>query len=287
MSKLLNVVSLFSSVLLATQSLASQSPLHEHSSSKNVTLNFDDLPTHNSYGNITSYRHLNFSSFALINITSAASSNLISINDTYCAQSPHNALTANRAKTPSLWPRITLDPLAHALPGEAPFFSLHGLAWKPMNVSSSMSFICIFITAYGLDAQYTIRAYDDLVGCGRPQSLGGYIGISDVFPWWGRAVNMVEMHVEALFVDGEDEEWVDWEFCVDDLKIGVFDGEREWPETSLPKIIPLLPPPAPFKFEDEELRRTSRKDSPFREAGRAGFENWRANGAHGMFLCID
>jgi hypothetical protein len=275
------LIILITTILFINVSTSLQTPLHK-TSSKNVTLNFDDLPTHDGFGKISSYRHLDFSSFTLVNTSAAASAGYISTNDTYCATSSHNALIAHRAKTPSLWPRIALDPLAHRLPGEAPFFSLHGMSMKPMNSSDLV--VCIFIGAYGIDEHKSIRALDGLTVCSR-QSSGGYIDISSVFPGWGATVNMVEISAEALVADGEDYEWVDWPFCVDDLTIEMREGEWEWPEPWW-GILPLLPPLAPFKFDDQWGGAMGRgpKYSPFSEEAAVGFEYWKANGAKGTLL---
>lgn len=281
----LNFVAFLTTVFFVSFSISFQIPLHKHGI-RNVTLNFDDLPTHDGFGKITSYHNLDFSSFTLVNTSSAASAGHISSNDSYCATSSHNALIAHKAKTPSLWPRIALDPLAHTLPGEAPFFSLHGMSMKPMNVTNSV--VCIFISAYGIDDHKFVRALDSMFACFSPQRLGGYVNITRIFPGWGKATNMIEMYAEAIIGDGEDQEWVDWPFCIDDLTVEVLDGESEWSEPWW-RIAPLLPPPAPFQFDDQlaEARRTSAKHSPFSKEGGMGFQHWIANGANSTLLGIE
>ena len=268
--------------LLINFSISFQTALHKHGS-RNVTLNFDDLPTHDGFGKITSYHHLDFSSFTLVNTSSAASAGHISTDDEYCATSSHNALIAHRAKTPSLWPRIALDPLAHKLPGEAPFFRLHGMSMKPMNVSNLI--ICIFISAYGIDEHKSVRAFDALSACFLPQRRGGYVNITKIFPEWGRSVNMIEMQAEALTGQGEDQEWVDWPFCIDDMTIEMLDGEWEWPESGW-GIMPLLPPLAPFKFDNQwdNAPGTRPKYSPFKDEAAARFEYWKVNGTNSTLL---
>ena len=270
--------------LLVNFCFSFQTTLHKYSS-RNVTLNFDDLPTHDGFGKITSYNHLDFSSFTLVNTSSAASAGQISADDRYCATSSPNALIAHRAKTPSLWPRIALDPLAHRLPGEAPFFHLHGMSMKPMNVSNLI--VCIFITAYGIDEHKSVRAFDALSACFQPQRRGGYVNITEIFPEWGRSVNMIEMEAVALAGQDEDQEWVDWPFCVDDVTIEMLDSEWEWPESGW-GIVPLLPPLAPFDSNDQwdNAHENRPKYSLFHSEAAARFEYWKADGTNGTFLEI-
>jgi hypothetical protein len=272
---------LLMSILLINPSTASQTLLHK-SHSENITLNFDDLPTRHGFGNITSYHHLDFSSFTLINTSTAASAGNISHADTSCSTSSHNALIAHKSKTPSLWPRIALDPLAHYLPGQAPFFSLHGMSMKAMNASNLI--VCILIQAYGVDEQKSVRTIDGLSVCSR-SAPGGYVDITGVFPGWGRAVNMVEISAEALMGTGEEQKWVDWPFCVDDLTVEMHVGDWEWPAPWW-GIIPLLPPLAPFTFDDQGGKdvRKGRKRTLFGEEAAENIETWIANGARGTLV---
>jgi hypothetical protein len=280
---MLALLSLLTSVLAA--SLPSQAPI-QRQGSRNITLTFDDLPTHHGLGTIAKYHHLDFSSFLLVNTTFAASTGHISPNDTGCATSSHNALIAQKSKTPSLWPRIALNPLAYGLPGEVPFFNMHGLSSKAVNQSDRI--VCIGVQAYGIDEERSLRAYSAMSVCTGPQFRGGHLNITDIWPTWGRAVNMIEITAEALIDHGEDEEieWEDWPFCVDDIVVERLDGldEWEWPDLGWPGGIPLLPPLAPFKFDDQGLRRAPGQHSLFSEDGRAGFDLWRARGAEGVFL---
>lgn len=279
------ILLILTTILLISESTSSQPPLHKPSS-RNVTLNFDDLPTHHGFGNITSYHHLDFSSFTLVNTSAASSAGAISPNDTSCATSSHNALIAHKGKTPSLWPRIALDPLAYRLPGEAPFFSLHGMSLKAMNASNLI--VCIILNAYGIDEGKSIRALDGLSVCSRGVP-GHYIDITGTFPGWGKAVNMLEISAEALMGSGENQEWVDWPFCVDDVKVEMREGECKWPEPwwgkgkSLP---PLLPPLAPLKFEiqREGVMGEGPKLTLFSEEAAARVEDWKASGAEGVLL---
>lgn len=174
---LLLLIPFLNSVLATT--LPSQNPVHS-SRSKNITLTFDDLPTKDGFGTVDSYRSIKFSSFALLNTTAAALAGHISMKDIGCATSSHNALIAQKSKTPSLWPRIALS----TLPGETPFFNLHGISMKPMNQSSSI--VCISIQGYGIDEKNALRAYAAVVACFASRFRGGHLNISDILPGWGK-----------------------------------------------------------------------------------------------------
>ena len=280
---LLVVVSLLDHTLAASV----QSPFHKYSSSRNITLTFDDLPTHDGFGEINLYHNLDFSSFRLINTSAAAAAGNLSKRDMACATSSDNALVAQRSQNPSLWPRIALNPLAHVLPGEAPFFKVHGLSLKPMNQSSPI--VCIIITVWGLDGHKFVRSWDQLSACYRLQYPGGHVNISDIFPEWGRATNMIEMYAQAAVIHGNNVEWTDSPFCVDDLVVEMLgDGEPwEWPKPWWPKEgYPLLPPLAPFKFDDEgrDLMRESGQRFPFNEGDIAFFDEWRLSGDDTVWL---
>jgi hypothetical protein len=86
-----------------------------------------------------------------------------------------------------------------------------GFYRKPMNYIPR--YTAVFINAYGI-VNHTVLNHYSLVST---YLTAGYqpsfpLNITQVFPTWGRGVNMVEMYAQTP--DGED-----WDFCVDNLML--------------------------------------------------------------------
>lgn len=95
---------------------------------------------------------------------------------------------------------------------------------------------------------------------------------------------MIEIHADTVVLHGEEVEWVDSPFCVDDIVVERLEGEEwEWPEPWWGRLIPLLPPLAPFRYDDQGGR-TRGENSPFSERGRADFDLWREEGMNEIFF---
>ena len=177
-----------------------------------TTLQFDDLHTTTSgLGRITDYNHLTFSSFNLVNVSSAASSHLISPSDRTCATSYPNILTASRHANPSIWPRFALHLDTARSHGLSPYFHFSGLAMQPMNNTPSNTLI--YINAYGIDSHKNVTSFHSMVGIYRKGFNQSHpSNFTSFWPGWGRDVNMVEIYAQTF--EGED---VD--FCIDNLML--------------------------------------------------------------------
>lgn len=109
-------------------------------------------------------------------------------------------------------PALVLDPLTAHSHHLSPFFNFVGLSRKPMNYTPL--YTTVVVNAYGILPNRTLLTHYSLIST---YLTKGYqpsfpLNITQFFPTWGRAVNMVEIYAQTPA--GED-----WDFCVDDLVV--------------------------------------------------------------------
>ncbi len=171
-------------------------------------------------GTISTYSYMNFSGFTTVNTIAAASLGFISIHDADCASTHPNALFSAYAraghKARSRWVADTTK--LHSA-GHSGFFNLNGLRIKQLGeVPRGLILGIVAWEIRGSEAQnvyntwfaYTKKGYQDME----------YYDFIMFEGSWGQKVNMVEIVIRP---PDEDQEEVDWAFCLDDLDIEFLD----------------------------------------------------------------
>jgi hypothetical protein len=216
----------FEAVLLSTMASASfaQNPLRKSSIILNVRgicdslselltkEQFDDIQTHRGWSDVPSnYSYLDFTDFFVLNPQNPALQDLISENDLNCATSSPNSLYGARPLPDDRLPSIHLSSSMNAESDPISSFTLHSLNIKPLDMPLSYAKINLRghrndDTSVLWNVNFPAGFHDGLHV--RIESFSGQI--------WDR---LVKLEIWADFYHGGST--MDWEFCLDDLKVSL------------------------------------------------------------------
>lgn len=207
----------------------------------NCTLDFDDLPTSGGFGNTPRpYHHLSFNLFNPFDPHDSHFKGRISPNDLNCAVSLPIALYGARISTDvegdrrevsrSMKPTLMTNVTSLHDAGLAPFFTLHSLKIKPLDIPFSYTTL-------------SIRGYRHWTGGQRlewhvefPQGYHDvlHVKFEDFTKQLWDKLEMVEIYADFGWDDS------DWEFCLDDIEVEFSKLESEHYEDQVsPTIVGL------------------------------------------------
>lgn len=170
-------------------------------------------------GSISAYSYMNFSGFTAVNTSAAVSLGSISIHDADCASSQPNALFSAGTRTGPIRSRWVTDATKLHSAGYSEFFNLKSLCMKPLGeVPRGLT---LEIVAWEIRDSQAQNVYNDWLAYTKEgyQVMECY-NLTIFEGSWGQRVNLVEMIIRA---PGENQQEVDWAFCVDDLEIEFLD----------------------------------------------------------------
>jgi hypothetical protein len=175
---------------------------------------FDEIQTDRGWADVPSnYSYLNFTDFFALEPHNPALHNLISENDLNCATSSPNSLYGARPLPNDRLPSIRLNPSFGTEADAISSFTLHSLNIKPLDMPLAYAKVSI----HGKRHDKTSILWNVDFPAGFHDML--YVKI-DSFSGqkWDR---LVQLEIWADFYhDGSN---MDWEFCLDDLKVSFQD----------------------------------------------------------------
>ena len=218
---------------------------------------FDDLPTNDTgVGHSSSslpYKNVFVEGYTVKNVAKALP-DLGSPVDIMCASSAPNALFGSRQHG-APWPHVSLHDLAlpHDHPRDNVTFNMRSLTISPTgNIPGEPGDTLVQILIYLIqlpneaspDGGYPgmFRGEPDyigrqvfglgmLFGVGPHEStLIDYDLIRSVITGYGNKVDVMEIYAEKFTLNEKKQLWEidgDWEFCIDDVKVEVVEGEKE------------------------------------------------------------
>jgi len=184
----------------------------------NHTLKFDDLATSNGFGNLTDpYHHLSFRSFYPFDPLDPYLARRISPHDLNCAVSLPNALYGASdtvtggldSQAQPVKPTIHSDVMSLRKASLAPYFTLHSLKIKPLDIPFSHTTLYIRAHQLGCDVKELKwqvdfpKGFHDML----------HVKFEEFTKQKWEKLDMLEFWADFSY-DGSD-----WEFCIDDMEI--------------------------------------------------------------------
>ena len=213
-----------STVLNVRKSLVSR-----HLQNSNRIFQFDDIPTTKGIATVPSpYSYLSFSQYDVIAPRDPAWKDKISPNDLNCAVSTPNALIGSRYSSGRLnslhGARFEIaNATAMAAKGLSPSFTLVSLNVKPLDAPDAGT--TVYITGYSKERSKPLTWNVEF-------PLGYHLPLLVKLAEFSGTVwdSLYAVEITADF--GEDA--LDWEFCIDDLKIQFHEHQAEHFKHRLP-----------------------------------------------------